>query len=208
MTRAMATYSASDQSGSAGQRQTRVDERALPPRSRQERCMMSMLKLSAPDGAGEVAAADWVPTYAMLALDRVTPAAGRSARPRRPRSAPRLGRRCYRDEGRFPHQSDRRRRARARGRAGPAPDRQRRRPVGAPIDLTPCRCGGTVFDQAVAQGTAPLLTAAERVLACWARRSMAATVRALNAALRAMRMPVEARPHPRPQASPSNRDHP
>jgi len=150
------------------------------------------LKLFAPDSAEVVATADWVPANAMLAPDGVTltpdGALAIDFHDLRPASD---GVVTETEDG-FPvYLTAAGVRVREDALVLRRIDGDGAR-VGAPVPFSPRRRAGPIFDGAVARRTAALLTGAENVVACWARGELAAAVRALDAAIAAMRDAAEA----------------
>jgi hypothetical protein len=149
--------------------------------------MTTMLKLFAPDGAEVVATADWVPANAMLAPDGVTLTPDGALAVDFHDLRPAWDGVVTETEDGFPVYLS------ADGMRVREDALVLRRidgdgaPVGAPVPFSPRRCGGPVFDEGVARRTAALLTAAENVVAHWARGDLAAAFRALDAAIAAMR---------------------
>jgi hypothetical protein len=151
-----------------------------------------MLKLFAPDGAEVVATADWVPANAMLAPDGVTLT---------PDGALGLDFHDLRlawdgvvtetEDGVLVYLTAEGERVRENALVLRRIDGDGA-PVGAPVPFSPRRRGGPVFDGGVPRRAAALLTAAENVVARWARGDLAAAVSALNAAIAAMRNASEA----------------
>jgi hypothetical protein len=151
--------------------------------------MTTMLKLFAPDGAEVAATADWVPANAMLAPDGVTLAPDGALALDFHDLRPAWDGVVTETEDGFPVYLTV---AGVRVREDALVLRRidgDGAPVGAPVPFSPRRCGGPVFDEAVARRTAALMTAAENVVARWARGDLAAAVRALDAAVAAMREP-------------------
>lgn len=149
--------------------------------------MTTMLKLFAPDGADVVASADWVPANAMLAPDGVTLAPDGALALDFHDLRPAWDGVITETEDGFPvylTATGVRVREDALLLRGIVTNVA---PVGAPVPFSPRRCGGPVFDEAVARRTAALLTAAENVVARWARGDLATAVRALDAAIASMR---------------------
>lgn len=149
--------------------------------------MTRMLKLFAPDGAEVVGTADWVPANAMLTPGGVTLGPDGALVLDFHDLRPAWDGVVTETEDGFPVYLT------ADGAHVREDALVLRRidgdgaPVGAPVPVSPRRCGGPVFDEAVARRTAALLTAAENVVAHWACGDLAAAVRALDAAIVAMR---------------------
>lgn len=166
--------------------------------------MTRMLKLFAPDGADVVATADWVPANAMLAPDGVTLTPDGALALDFHDLRPAWDGVVTETEDGFPvYLTADGVRVREDALVLRRIDRDGV-PVGAPVPFSPRRCGGPVFDEAVARRAAALLTAAETVIAHWARGDLAAAVRTLDAAIAAMRNTGEAGArHEPPQPTPT-----